>query len=576
MYRPSFLLSLSLLVVGIFLFQISNPVNGQTVIIPASHTSTGVYIDANTRIGPPWETYRAKTLRPFQIEETASFDVTYNNFTSEQQQAFEYALHIWAVILTSNVPIHVQTGFQTYQTDPNASGIILGQSSSAYSNDFIGDRTDVIYPSALGDAIAGEETNPNEPDIVLYFNQDVNWYYETDGNPPSQSIDFVSVVLHEICHGLGINNLFTVSNSSGSYGVSRNSGFPREFWGIPTIFGTFLLNGSSQYLTDSAVFQNNSTALAAQCQSNNVYFAGSLASQMNYQTHPKIYAPSTFETGSSMVHLEEDLYAPGDINSLMTPSFNSAEANHSPGPIVIGMLMDIGWPINPSSVPALPDPPTIPLYKTGNVLAVGAWNANTNSSDLTVTAQLTDNNGTVYAQDSSEAGGWPLDTIFRWKTVRYKNGSGSELSEWRNRDFDDSDWNQADGTGFTLGYGSNGESGETSLDSTSMTVYTRSIFDCPDYESINGFELKLEGDDAVAAWINGVYIGFAGVSASTTLQSPENFLYNSYAYTASDSASSSQIANYHIGKLYTANVNLIEASTHISNWSLYDAPNSPE
>ena len=51
-----------------------------------------------------------------------------------------------------------------------------------------------------------------EQDIITSFNSHaaVDWYFGTDGNTPSRRRDFVSVVLHEIGHGLGFISFATV------------------------------------------------------------------------------------------------------------------------------------------------------------------------------------------------------------------------------------------------------------------------------------------------------------------------------------------------------------------------------
>jgi hypothetical protein len=51
--------------------------------------------------------------------------------------------------------------------------------------------------------MAHTNLNGDNPDIVAQFNGDFAWYYGTDGVVPTNKYDLVSVVLHEIGHGLG-------------------------------------------------------------------------------------------------------------------------------------------------------------------------------------------------------------------------------------------------------------------------------------------------------------------------------------------------------------------------------------
>ena len=64
----------------------------------------------------------------------------------------------------------------------------------------------VFYPVALAEKIAGKSLNTDlEGDLVLTINSSVNWYMGTDGQTPKTKYDLVTVVLHEVCHGLGFS-----------------------------------------------------------------------------------------------------------------------------------------------------------------------------------------------------------------------------------------------------------------------------------------------------------------------------------------------------------------------------------
>ena len=80
-----------------------------------------------------------------------------------------------------------------------------------------------LYPVALAEKIAGKSLNDSlEADITLRINSSVNWYLGTDGNTPRQKYDLVTVVLHEICHGLGFFDSMNTDNNIGWYGVRFN------------------------------------------------------------------------------------------------------------------------------------------------------------------------------------------------------------------------------------------------------------------------------------------------------------------------------------------------------------------
>ncbi|MCB0077074.1 MAG: hypothetical protein KDD73_06585 [Anaerolineales bacterium] len=274
---------------------------------------------------------------------TAEINVTYNGFSPEAQTAFQYAVDIWATVIDSSVPIEVVATWE-----PLGSGV-LGQAGPALvAYDFPGaPRPQTFYPIGLANKLAGTDlVPPGNPqglpaeDIVASFNSDnPAWYYGTDGQPPAGSYDLVTVVLHELTHGLGFSGSATVSGNIGSYGIPPS--------GYPLIYDAFVKNGAGQ---DILSFPNNSTELAAQLQGDDLYFHGPQTIANNGGTAPKLYAPATWLQGSSYSHWDEDAFPAGDINSLMTPFLSDGEAIHTPGPNTAGLMFDIGWSFTPTAV----------------------------------------------------------------------------------------------------------------------------------------------------------------------------------------------------------------------------------
>jgi hypothetical protein len=86
---------------------------------------------------------------------------------------------------------------------------------------------------------------------------------------------------------------------------------------------------------------NPSPALKTQLTGNLLYFNGPVVNSYLSAGRAKIYAPSTFEVGSSIAHLDEETYKTSD--ALMTPFISRGEAIHNPGMLVRSMLGDMGW-----------------------------------------------------------------------------------------------------------------------------------------------------------------------------------------------------------------------------------------
>jgi hypothetical protein len=310
------------------------------------------------------------------------FNVTYNGFTPQAQIAFAYAANIWTQTLESTVPIKVNAYFT-----PLIPGL-LGITFPNGVKDFPGAPVDSTwYPTSLANSITGTELNPGQFDIDLYLNSSINWYTDTTGTVPPAQYDLVSVVLHELCHGLGFVSLAKKSGTVGSFGLLQASDFApltTSFpWPaldtLPGIFDRYLINALGQPLD---TFANPSTTLGTQLSNNNVYFSGPNAVAANGNINPRMYAPATFSLGSSILHLNEATYPTGNINELMTPNAAAGNANHNPGPICIGILQDIGWTINPylgveennsgeNDIVMYPNPTTNQLAVSSKRLAIG-------------------------------------------------------------------------------------------------------------------------------------------------------------------------------------------------------------
>ncbi|MDH5397511.1 MAG: T9SS type A sorting domain-containing protein [Cyclobacteriaceae bacterium] len=261
--------------------------------------------------------------------ETASIVVTYKGFTPEAQAAFQYAVNIWESLIYSAMPIHITANW--IQLEDKTLG--SAQWGNLYSG-FTGGEPDVWYPVALAEKITGQELNgTSNPDILANFNSKANWYMGLDGLTPSGTTDLVSVVLHEIGHGLGITTSFYVESSTGSWGSQGTD--------KPMVYDTYVMNSEIEVLTET--YQRGTTNLFGQLNGQVLYFNSPIARMENDNTLPQLYAPNPFNGGSSIAHLDEATYMSGTPNSLMTPQIGWGESIHDPGPLVLSMLYEMGW-----------------------------------------------------------------------------------------------------------------------------------------------------------------------------------------------------------------------------------------
>lgn len=258
----------------------------------------------------------------------ASFEITYVGFPFEAQQAFQYAVEIWQNLIQSKVPIRIQANWRSL-----SSGVLGSCGPADYFSNFNSTQLwNCYYPVALVEKMLGEEVNkPNEFDIIASFNKDFqNWYFGTDGKTPAKQYDFVSTVLHELAHGLGFSGFFYSVNGRAGYGSGDN---------LPAVFDYYVMNKNAEKLVNTKIFNNPSVKLHTNLTSGWLNFD----TRLELSDFPRLFAPVSWDSGSSIYHLDDTLYPTGDPNSLMTPFTGSGEAIHSPGQSALSMLYDMGW-----------------------------------------------------------------------------------------------------------------------------------------------------------------------------------------------------------------------------------------
>jgi hypothetical protein len=259
-----------------------------------------------------------------------TINVSYTGFTTPAQTAVAYAVDILEAMLPPDAKIFAKVSW----TKISDTGVLANSSITGYAGGWGIDALDpyAFYPVTVAEKIAGKNLNEdNEADIELVINSTVNWYLGTDGDTPSTRYDLVTVVIHELCHGLGFFDSMDVENSLGFYGLGT----------IPVVYDTFIENLTEKRLTDTLLFKENSTGLYNELIGGQLYFSGPLTKKYLSGSRARLYAPSTFDPGSSVSHLDE--LRTSAENSLMTPFIDFGEAIHDPGNLTFSILGDLGW-----------------------------------------------------------------------------------------------------------------------------------------------------------------------------------------------------------------------------------------
>lgn len=287
-----------------------------------------IYQDNFLRIPPPEQILLKSTGN-----DKSNIQVNYNDFPVEAENAFEYAVTIWESMLKSDQPIIVEAHW--LDLEGNGDNMVLGAAGA--SNFYINKPglpvNTVFYNAPLAEKLLKTDLNaPSSPDIYAYFNKKATWYFGTDGNTPSGQFDFVTVVLHELCHGLGFLGSMTVTDDQlgiWSYGSH-----------YPFAYDQFIYNGNNEQIINTRTFPNPSALLYQQLTGSDLYFDGPVL-KYNTKSNASLYAPNKYDSGSSIDHLSK-IYDNTE-NSLMTPGIKTASSIHNPGLITMSIMDDIGW-----------------------------------------------------------------------------------------------------------------------------------------------------------------------------------------------------------------------------------------
>lgn len=305
--------------------QVTKSVPGTMVSCPPGHHTGHHHV--------PMPAYIADRLQAAEAglrdgDPCSEIIVNYSGFSPEAEAAFEYAKGIWEHAVVSSVPIIIDAQWTDLGED------VLGSAGpSTLFWDFAGAPDSRLYPTPLANAIAGTDLTSGGPHILANFNSEFTWYFGTDGNPPGDLFDFVSVVLHEIGHGLGFTTVrdYDVDTGVGTIG-----------FGSPVLFSRYSENLLLGDGGTPLINLGDGVPLGNAFTSNNIYSASASAIAANGNNAPRYYAPEEYSS-SSVAHWDESDFPPGNVHSLMSPQIGPGEAIHNPGPITLGLFQDMGW-----------------------------------------------------------------------------------------------------------------------------------------------------------------------------------------------------------------------------------------
>ena len=255
-----------------------------------------------------------------------------------RKYAVEFAAAVWAEQLESPVPMRIGVSFDPLGGTSTAATLGLGSAGLLY-RDFTGAPYPATwYVAALAEKHAGIELGGTEPDLEVVFNSDVDgdlvlgpshFYYGFDAAPPGEDVDFVSVVLHEMAHGLGFKTFADTVTGA------KLNGFDDPF--------LLHLEHHGAQPSDLASMSDSQRAVAFTAEPDLHWIgpsalaaAGALTAGVSPEGHVEMYAPGSLEVGNTGSHFATSL-APDE---LMEPFYSGESVTFD---LVLGVLEDIGW-----------------------------------------------------------------------------------------------------------------------------------------------------------------------------------------------------------------------------------------
>jgi Calx-beta domain-containing protein/uncharacterized protein DUF4214 len=286
-----------------------------------------------------------------------------NNGTTLGQQrlnAFQYAAGILGSTLNSGPTITVLATWENLTCD-SSSGVLGSSGTQGIYRNFPGAPvSNTWYGSSLANALAGVDLDPANAEIRARFNVKIGtpgcldskqWYLGLDTNHGT-NINLVTVLLHELSHGLGFQT-FTNSSTTGA-----------QMQGFPSVFDRFLYDNTTG---KTWVQMNDAERLASAINTGNLVWvgpratsdsAGLLTAGRDAQGRPQMYSPNPVLAGSSVSHWDKA----ASPNQVMEPSISS-NLTHNLSPtqdLTSSLFADIGWFINAVEPSPTPTPTPIP------------------------------------------------------------------------------------------------------------------------------------------------------------------------------------------------------------------------
>jgi hypothetical protein len=193
-----------------------------------------------------------------------------------------------------------------------------------------------INNGAVFNHIANPATDPSptQPDMELTVNWNHNYNLGTAA-PAGNQYDLLTVLIHEITHGLGYLSALVYNDTlCGGGSKAQGSGWTGSQPDLYTVFDTLLQTGNDHRFVNASFLYTGQASYFLGGDAG-VFVTGAQASAA-LGSLPPIYAPASYQCGSSMSHWN---YQGG----VMDPSVSAGVMRREYAPFEVAFLRDIGY-----------------------------------------------------------------------------------------------------------------------------------------------------------------------------------------------------------------------------------------
>lgn len=208
----------------------------------------------------------------------------------------------------------------------------------------------------------GADLNGNDADGSLDINFGSSWELDPNVPPSNTQYDLYSALFHEFTHALGFTS--TIAQSGEPIFGTQSAGS----W---STFDSFIVDKNGARIIDPANFALNQTAwdagsIGGASPAGGLFFNGPNAVAANGGNPVGLYAPTTWEEGSSVSHLDDE--NPALAGRMMLAMSDAGPYARDYDATEVGVLTDLGY-----TVAVVPEPETYAMLLAG--LGMIGWMA---------------------------------------------------------------------------------------------------------------------------------------------------------------------------------------------------------